>query len=74
MYISRHNRVSGAKKTVWHTSVLFIGTANSPFSTPHISIINTSISIKFTYLRSTIYVTLHIKFEKNWPGSLRDMC
>ena len=36
--IKTHGRVSVAKKTVWYTSVLFIGTTNSPFSTPCISI------------------------------------
>ena len=36
--IKTHGRVSAAKKAMWHTSVLFTGTAKSPFSTPHISI------------------------------------
>ena len=33
--IKTHGHVSAAKKDVWHTSVLFTGTPNSPFSTPH---------------------------------------
>ena len=37
-YIKTHGLVSAAKKALWRTSVLFTGTANSPFSTPHISI------------------------------------
>ena len=41
--------MSEAKKDVRHTSVLFTGTAKSPFSTPHISITTGPISIKFTY-------------------------
>ena len=36
--IKTHGHVSAAKKGVWHTSVLFTGTAKSLFSTPHISI------------------------------------
>ena len=69
-----YGRVSVAKKAVWCTSVLFIGTANSPFSTPYISIITRLISIKFTYFLHSIYATSHNKFERNGPSSLRDMC
>ena len=47
--IKTQSHVSAAKKAVWHTSVLFTGTNNLPFSTSHISIITGPISIKFTY-------------------------
>ena len=63
--IKTHGRVSVAKEVMWHTSVLFTGTAKSPFSTPHISITTGPISIKFTYFMSSIYTTLHTKFEEN---------
>ena len=33
MYIKTHGNVSAAKKDMWHTSVLFIGTIKSPLST-----------------------------------------
>ena len=72
--IKTNGRVSAAKKAVWCTSVLFTGTANSPFSAPHISITTKPISIKFTYFMSSIYATLHTKFERNRPSSSRDMC
>ena len=39
---------------MWHTSILFTGTAKSPFSTPHISITTGPISIKFTYFMPSI--------------------
>ena len=52
--IKTHGRVSAAKKDVRHTSVLFTGTAKSPFSTPHIFITTGPISIKFTYFIPSI--------------------
>ena len=67
--IKTHSRVSVVNKDVRHTSVLFTGTSKSPISTPHTSITTGSISIKFTYLMSPIYTTLHTKFEGNWPSS-----
>ena len=66
--------MSAAKEDVRHTSVLFTGTAKSPFSTPHISITTGPISIKFTYFMPCIYTTLHTKFEENQLISLRDIC
>ena len=69
-FIKTHGRVSAAKEVVWHTSVLFTGTAKSPFSTPHISITTGPISIKFIYFMPSIYTTLHIKFEENQLSSL----
>ena len=66
--IKTHVRVSAAKKAVWHTSVLFTGTAKLPFSTPCISITTGLISMKFTYFIPYIYVTLHTKFERNRPS------
>ena len=48
--IKTHVRVSAAKKDMRHTSVLFTGTAKSPFSTPHISITTGPVSIKFTII------------------------
>ena len=56
--IKTHGCVSAAKKDVRHTSVLFTGTAKSPFLTPHISITTGPISIKFTYL-CTPYTQLY---------------
>ena len=70
IYIKTHGRVSAAKEVVWHTSVLFTGTAKSPFSTPHTSITLGPISIKFTYFMPSIYTTLHTKFEENQLSSL----
>ena len=64
LYIKTHGRVSAAKEVMWHTSVLFTGTAKSPFSTPHISITTGPISMKFIYFMPSIYTTLHTKFEE----------
>ena len=72
--IKTHGRVSAAKEDVWHTSVLFTGTALSPFSTPHISITTGPISIKFTYFMACIYTTLHTKLKENRLSSLQDIC
>ena len=49
------------------------GTANSPFSTPCISITTGPISIKFTYFMPSIYATLHTKLVRNQPNSLWDV-
>ena len=68
-----HGHASAAKNAVWHISVLFTGTPNSPFSTPCISIATWPISIKFTYFMPSIYATLHTKFEKNRLSSSRDV-
>ena len=57
-----------------YTSVIFTGTANSPFSTPHISITTGPISIKFTYSLPTINTTLHTIFKSNQLSSLGDIC
>ena len=61
LLIKTHGRVSAVKKAMWRKSVLFTGTANLPFSTPHISITTGPISIKFIYLMSSIYATLQTK-------------
>ena len=53
--IKTHNRVSAAKKDVRHTSVLFIATAKSSFSTPHISITTVPISVQIH-----IFYALHV--------------
>ena len=46
LHVHQHTRSCiSSQKDVWHTSVLFTGTANSPFSTPHISITAGPISI-----------------------------
>ena len=66
--IKTHGCVSAAKKVVWHTSVLFTGTANSLFLTPHISTTTVPISIKFTYLMFSIYKSLDTKFKRNQPS------
>ena len=63
--IKTHSRVPAVKEDMRHTSVLFTGTAKSPFSTPHISITTGPISIKFTYFMPSIYTTLDTKFEEN---------
>ena len=68
MIIKTHGCVSAAKKDMRHTSVLFTGTAKSPFSIPHISITTGLISIKFTYFKPSIHTTLHTKFERNWSS------
>ena len=68
--IKIHGYVSVAKEDVWHTGVLFTGTAKSPFSTPHYSITTKPISIKFTYFMPSIYTTLHTKFEENRRSGL----
>ena len=57
--IKTHGSVSAAKEVMWHTSVLFTGTAKSPFSTHHISITTGLISIKFTYFMPSIYIKTH---------------
>ena len=72
--IKTHGHVWAAKKAMWCTSVLFTGTANSPFATPHISITIGPISIKLKYFIPSVYATLHTKCEGNQPNSLRDMC
>ena len=59
-----HGHVSVAKKDVRHTSVLFTGTANSPFSTPHISIATGPISIKLIYFMSFIYTTCILNLKE----------
>ena len=51
----------------------YIQEPNLPFSTPCISITNGLISIKFTNVMSSIYETLHTKFEGNHPSILRDI-
>ena len=68
--IKTHGRVSAAKEVMWHTSVLFTGTAKTKFSTPHISITTGPISITFTYFMPSIYTTLHTKLEENQLSSL----
>ena len=72
--IKTHGHVSAAKKAVWLTSVLFTGTANSPFLAPRIAITTGPISIKFTYFMPSIYATLQTKLERNRSSSSRDMC
>ena len=67
--IKTHGHVSAAKKAMWCTSVLFTGTANCHFQ-PLISLTIGPISIKYTYFVPSIYITLHTKFEENWPSSL----
>ena len=65
---------SAAKKAVWHTSVLFTGTANTLFLIPHISTTTAPTSIKFTYFMPSIYASLYTKFKRNQPSSIRDIC
>ena len=61
LHIKTHGCVSETKKDVWHTSVLFTGTAKSPFSTPHISISTGPISIKFIqYILCPSYMQLYM--------------
>ena len=54
-----------------HASVIFTGTTKSPFLISYISITTGLISIKFKYFMSSVYTTLHIKFEENWLSSLQ---
>ena len=72
--IKTHSHLSAAKKGVQHTSLLFTGTAKSPFPTPHISITTEQISTKFTYFMLSINTILHTKFEENPLRSSQDMC
>ena len=55
-FIKTHSHVSAAKKAMRHTSMLFTGTANSLFSTRHISTTTELISIKLTYFMPSIYI------------------
>ena len=64
LQVKIHGCVSAAKKAVWHTSVLFAGNTNSPFSTSHISITTGQISIKFIYFMPFIYAILLTKFKE----------
>ena len=60
--IKTHGHMSVAKKAVWCTSVLFIGTANSPFSSPCISI-TTGLIIRFlsnSHILCPPYMRLYI--------------
>ena len=52
--IKTHGPVSAAKKAMWHTSVLFTETTNSPFSTPHIS------TTRVNFYEIHMFYTLHI--------------
>ena len=61
VFIKTHSHVSAAKKAVWHTSVLFIGTINSLFPIPHMSITTVPISMKITHFMPFIYAVLHTK-------------
>ena len=61
VFIKTHSHVSAAKKAVWHTSVLFIGTINSLFPIPHMSITTGPISMKITHFMPFIYAVLHTK-------------
>ena len=70
--IKTHSCVSLAKKAVKHTTVLFTGITNSPFSIL-VSITTWPISIKFTYVLSSIYTTLPNIFDGNPPCSLQDL-
>ena len=66
--IKTHSSVSAAKKTkkdVWHTSMLFTGTAMLPNSAFCISKTTNPISTKFIYFLPYIYTISHIKFEGN---------
>ena len=54
--IKTHCCVSAAKKDVWHTSVLFTGTAKLPFSKPHI----------VGVVDVDVRVSSHLKEELTW--------
>ena len=60
-HIKTHGRMSAAKKAVWRTSVLFTGTAKSPFSTTHTSITTGPISIRLRYCMPSIYAIPSLK-------------
>ena len=62
--IKTQGHVPVAKKDVWHTSVLFTGTAKSLFSTPRISITTGPISIQFTYYISAFHI--HVLAYEIW--------
>ena len=48
-YIKVYGHVSAAKKDMLHSSVLFTGTANLPFSTPCISVTTQPICTTFIF-------------------------
>ena len=56
MYIKTHGHVAAAKKAMCHTSVLFTGIVNLPFSTPSTSIITGLIYIKFIHFMPSINI------------------
>ena len=70
--IKTQSCVSG-QESMWHTSLLYTGTANLLFLTPCISITTRPIYIKFTFLCPP-YTRLYIrtKFEENRPSNSRD--
>ena len=61
---------SAAKKTVWHTNVLFTGTPIHTFSAYCSLKTIGAISTKFTYVVPPMYTTSQTKFERNSPRSL----
>ena len=64
--------VSGQERHKTH-SVLFTGSEKFLISTPCFSGTTQWIFIKFTYFMLYIYVTLHIKFERNQVSGEQDI-
>ena len=64
--------VSGQERHKMH-SVLFTGKGKFLISTPCISGTTLWIFIKFTYFMLYIYMTLHIKFERNLVSFEQDI-
>ena len=70
---SRHTVVCQQPRKQCGAKVFFTGIANSPFSTPCISITTALICFKFTYYMPSIYTTLHTKCERNQLSSSLDV-
>ena len=71
--IKTHGHVSAVKKAVRHTSVLFTGTTNLPFSTSHISVTTGKISIKFTNFMP-LYTQPYIPYWKEIGPVIYEIC
>ena len=71
--INTHGHVSVAKKTMWHTSLLFTGTANSQFSTSRISITTGLISIN-SHILCTSYTWPYIPNLKEISPVVCEIC
>ena len=72
LYQDTWSCVSSQERHKTH-SVLFTGSGKFLISTPCISGTTQWIFIKFTCFMLYIYMTLHIKFERNWVSDEQDI-